>query len=166
MKILEEINKTREYLDYIEEHVLNVQKAWKEIQEKCKDMSFIWDDACYFSIDNEIKLHDLSKMSEQEFIQYRKTFFPTNEEKEKDKYDISKAWEHHKKHNPHHWETWTLSNKEQVIHCVCMICDWMAMAYKFNDTAKRYYEKNKDEILIQSDMIPFMYEIFNRIEDN
>ena len=28
MKVLDEIQKTREYLDYIEEHVLNVKRAW------------------------------------------------------------------------------------------------------------------------------------------
>ena len=38
----ETIKKTREYLDYIEEHYLNVQKAFKEIETKCKRMRFIW----------------------------------------------------------------------------------------------------------------------------
>ena len=38
------IQKTREYLDYLEEHYNNVQKAWKIIQDKCKDMPFIYDD--------------------------------------------------------------------------------------------------------------------------
>lgn len=169
MKILDEIKKTREYLDYIEEHVLNVRKAWGELKEKCKDMRFIWDDFYYFSIDTEIEHHDLSKMSENEFIQYRKAFYPTDVEKKKEKYDMSEAWEHHKEHNPHHWENWTTIKNRQhpndwEAHCVCMICDWMAMGYKFGDTAKAYYEKNKDKINIPKDIIPFMYEIFDRIE--
>lgn len=169
MKILEEIKKTREYLDYIEEHVLNVKRAWEELKLKCKDMRFVWDDFYYFSIDAEIEHHDLSKMSEQEFIQYRKAFYPTEAEKEKGEYDMSAAWEHHKKYNPHHWENWTTIQNRQhpndwEVHCVCMVCDWMAMGYKFGDTAKAYYEKNKDKINIPKDIIPFMYEIFNRIE--
>ncbi len=166
MKIIEEINKTREYLDYIEEHVLNVKKAWEELKLKCKDMRFIWDDFYYFSIDTEIEHHDLSKMSEHEFIQYRKAFYPT---KSDPKYDMSSAWEHHKEKNPHHWENWTTIKNRQhpndwEVHCVHMICDWMAMGYKFGDTAKKYYEKNKEKIEIPKEIIPFMYEIFNRIE--
>jgi len=39
-EMLERIKKTREYLDYIEEHYMNVQKAWKELQQKCKEMRF------------------------------------------------------------------------------------------------------------------------------
>jgi hypothetical protein len=168
MKILEEINKTREYLDYIEEHVLNVKKAWEELKLKCKDMRFIYDDFYYFSIDTEIEHHDLSKMSEQEFIQYRKAFYPTDDEKWNCKYNISSAWEHHKDNNPHHWENWTsMENRshpnEWEVHCVCMICDWMAMSYKFGGTAKSYYEKNKDKINISGDFITFIYQIFDRI---
>ncbi len=49
------IQKTREYLDYIEEHVTNVIKAWKELQDKCKDMRFMWDDYYYFSIQDEVR---------------------------------------------------------------------------------------------------------------
>ena len=168
MKIMQEIQKTREYINYIEEHILNVKKAWDEIKEKCKDMRFMYDDFYYFSIDGEIDCHDLSKMSEEEFIQYRKAFFPTENEKENGKYDMSKAWEHHKEKNPHHWENWTTIKKridaDWEVHCVCMICDWMAMGYKFGDTAKAYYEKNKEQIKIPAEMIPFMYEIFERIE--
>lgn len=168
MKILDEINKAREYLDYIEEHVLNVRKSWEELKIKCKDMRFIWDDFYYFSIENAIIYHDLSKMSEQEFIQYRKTFYPTDDEAKKGKFDISSAWDHHIINNPHHWENWSTipvrkSPVDFEVHCVCMICDWMAMGYKFGDTAQQYYEKNKDRINIPEAAIPFMYEIFNRI---
>ena len=44
MEIFEQIKKTREYLAYIENHALNVQKAWTEIVAKCKDMRFVYDD--------------------------------------------------------------------------------------------------------------------------
>ena len=68
MKILEEIKRTREYLDYIEEHILNVEKAWEEVRTKCKDMRFIWDDFYFWNIDAAVKTHDLSNLSENEFI--------------------------------------------------------------------------------------------------
>lgn len=34
--MIEKIKKFREYLDYIEEHYNNVQKAWALINEKCR----------------------------------------------------------------------------------------------------------------------------------
>lgn len=159
------IKKTREYLDYIEEHVLNVQKAWSELQSKCKDMSFISDDYIWALIDDYVKEHDLSKLSEQEFIQYRKSFYPLDNEP---KFDMSEAWEHHKENNPHHWENWTKKSDwipfEWEAHCVHMVADWMAMGYKFGDTAQQYYENNKDKIELPDYAIKFIYEIFERIE--
>lgn len=167
MKTIEVIQKTREYLDYIEEHINNVQKAWNELKVKCKDMAFIWDDYRYFSIQDMVDRHDMSKLSEKEFIQYRKFFYPLKKEQ---KYDIREAWGNHKKENPHHWENWTKEDfynpYAQEVHCVHMILDWMAMGYKFGDTAQEYYEKNRDKINIPEEWIDFMYQIFDRVRGN
>ena len=165
MKTLDIIQKTREYLDYLEEHIVNVEKAWKEMQVKCKDMRFIYDDFYHHWIDMQVQLHDVSKLSEYEFVQYRDAFFPLSyEEKE----PLGSAWEHHKRHNPHHWENWTslkiVSNpNEWEVHCVHMVIDWMAMGYKFGDTAQKFYEKNKEKIDLPDYAIDFIYEIFKRI---
>lgn len=163
--VLVVIEKTREYLDYIEGHILNINKAWAVIQNNCSDMRFIYDDYVFNLLDQEIKRHDYSKLSEHEFIQYRKALFPTKFES---KYNMQDAWKHHKARNPHHWENWTKKNNpdlyETEISCVHMIVDWMAMGYKFGDTPRSYYEKNKDKISIPKKHIHFMYEIFNRLE--
>ena len=45
-----------------------------------------------------------------------------------------------------------------------MIIDWMAMSYKFEDTAQEYYEKNKDRINLPDYVEKFIYEIFSRID--
>ena len=168
MNTLEVIQKTREYLDYIEEHIHNVNKAWIELQEKCKDMQFVCDDFYFSSISDEVASHDLSKLSEAEFVQYRKVFYPVKGEPEG--YDMSEAWEHHKSHNPHHWENWTTikprSDADWKVHCVHMIIDWMAMGYRFGDTAQDYYEKNKEKILIPSHAVDFIYEIFDRLKED
>jgi len=81
--MIEKIKKFREYLDYIERHYNNVQKAWELIQEKCKDFNFIYDDNLFFELDGDIKNHDLSKLSSNEFTQYRQFFFPCEGEKKK-----------------------------------------------------------------------------------
>jgi hypothetical protein len=172
MILLQQIAKTREYLDYLEEYVNNIQKAWKEIQHKCKDMNIVYDDFYYNWINNEVHWHDASVMSEEEFTQCRKKFYPTDIEKQEAvekgvEIDITTAFEHHKAENPHHWENWTKlkSNHPEAwcVHCTHMVIDWMAMGYKFGDTAQQYYEKYKEEIKLPDYAIDFIYEIFKRL---
>jgi hypothetical protein len=168
METLAKIEKTREYLDYIEEHVKNVQKAWRVMTEKCKHMRFIYDDLFYNSLGGEVECHDMSKLSEEEFVQYRKAFFPTKKEGER---KLGEAWEYHKARNSHHWQNWGVNTRccwhpnDWEADCAHMILDWMAMGYKFGDTAQEYYEAHKDEINIPDIAIPFMYEIFEAIRE-
>ena len=163
--MIEKIKKFREYLDYIERHYNNVQKAWKLIQEKCKDFHFIYDDNLFFELDGDIKNHDLSKLSSNEFTQYRQFFFPCEgEEKNKDLF--KQAWEHHKAENTHHWQTWTLDgfgSAKQELALIHNIVDWVAMGFEFNDTAKAYYETNKEDIKLPDWAINLMYEVFDCI---
>lgn len=168
--MIDQINKFREYLDYIEEHYNNVQKAWILINEKCKNKGFrfIYDDFVWLTIDEDVKTHDLSKLSAEEFTQYRQYFFPCdNEEKNKEKFNL--AWKHHKQENDHHWQTWTKKYESYPYadaFLVMNIIDWIAMGFKFNDTAKNYYEKNKNDIYLPDWAIKEMYEIFDCIYEN
>jgi hypothetical protein len=166
MKALELIVRTREYLNYLEEHIGNVSRAWKELQEKCKDMRFISDDFVFFGIDAHIKSHDLSKLGEYELAQYRRKFFPVDKEIQEPE-EIAGAFQHHYDNNSHHWQNWTKSIEktpyDHECHCVCMVVDWMAMGYKFSDTAQAYYEKNKDNIELPEWAVNFIYEIFTRL---
>jgi len=165
MQATELIEKTREYLDYVERHINNIKKAWIEVQEKCSGMRFIYDDYVFHTLNKEIELHDVSKLSEQELVQYRQTFYPTTSEP---KIELTSAWEHHKNNNPHHWETWTTAPSANPyadeINCVHMVIDWLAMSYEFGDTPREYYEKNKHRILIPKWAITFIYEIFECLE--
>lgn len=167
MQSLELINKTREYLDYLEEHINNVQKAWQELKTKCKDMPFIYDDYYYHWLNNEIYKHDTSKFSPEEFVQYRQSFYHTDYDPINYRLQFEEAWEHHKKHNRHHWENWTTKSYHDpnawVVDCAHMVIDWMAMGYKFNDTAQKYYEKNKDKIKLPDYAEKFIYKIFERL---
>ncbi|MBN2545728.1 MAG: hypothetical protein JXB50_08025 [Spirochaetes bacterium] len=148
----EKIEKTKEYLDYIEEHYNNVQKAWKLVQEKCKDEKFIYDDFEFSILDNEIRNHDLSKLDKEEFTQYRDRFYKYDNNKKNDiiNKNFDNAWNNHKEKNDHHYETWTKKRysypRMQLLHCVHMIIDWIAMGFKFNDTALEYYKRNQDNI--------------------
>ena len=158
------IQKTREYLDYVERHYNNVQKAWAELNEKCKGKGFNWlyDDFIWNNINENIKHHDESKLSRYEFVQYRQFFYPTSYE-EKDKKLMEQGWAYHLEHNRHHWQNWTRFYPNTVEFFIEYICDWMAMGYEFGDTAQEYYEKNKDKIFLPDWAIEEMYEIFEII---
>jgi len=104
----EKINKFREYLDYIEEHYNNVQRAWALINEKCPNsFRFISDDFVWHLINEDVIMHDISKLSTKEFTQYRQYFHPCEGESV-NKSEFKKAWNRHKKENQHHWENWTI----------------------------------------------------------
>ena len=165
--VKDKIAKFREYLDYFERHYDNVQKAWALINEKChnNDFRFISDDFVWHMIDSEVKCHDDSKLSVHEFTQYRNYFFPAENE-EKDKKSFLQAWEHHKEHNEHHWQTWTarhINNSYADAFLVMNIIDWVAMGFEFGDTARSYYEKNKGEINFPSWAVELMNRIFDCI---
>jgi hypothetical protein len=166
MEGIKHISKIREYCDYVEEHLLNIEKSWKTLQTVCSDMSFMYDDYLYWSIDGMIQNHDVSKMSHEEFIPYQQNFFPVGE---KDPYLFGLAWQHHLEHNPHHWEKWTTTPErmpnEQYAHCVCMIIDWMAMGLKFGDTAEKYYAANRHKIELPEWAERFIGEIFERLRN-
>jgi len=162
-----ELQKFREYLDYIERHYDNVQKAWELINKKCSnDFKFIYDDYVWNCIDSNIKAHDLSKLSKEEFTQYRQYFFPVNDES-KDKDLFLSAWDNHKSKNPHHWQNWTnddtLNSYDQLIYFIENIVDWVAMGFEFGDTAKSYYEENTGDINLPDWAVELMYKIFNCI---
>lgn len=164
----DKIAKFREYLDYIERHYDNVQLAWQLLNDKCSSKGFIWrrDDKLWYQIDQRVKVHDLSKLSAEEFTQYRQVFFATDDEI-KDRDVFERAWEHHKLENDHHWENWTSKYWERsdkgIVCLIENIIDWIAMSMEFGDTAKEYYERNIERIKLPNWAIKEMYDIFDCI---
>jgi hypothetical protein len=166
----------KEYKQYINEHIANVQKAWNELQELAKNecFTFYYDDfinrqICYL-IDN----HDQDKYNHNIFDSYRKNFFPINEkEKKKNKKRFEFAWKYHWTNNPHHHQFWKsfdiVWGKYPQIPYQCflieMICDWQAMGYKFGDNAYEYYYANKDDIFIYPEWVEYLesiLELYNK----
>lgn len=93
-------------------------------------------------------LHDLSKYGLTEFCSSAKYFqgnsSPIDAEKTKIGYSI--AWQHHKGHNPHHWEYWidnigTYQNNPIKIpyeYVVEMICDWLGAGIVYSKQKPNY----------------------------
>lgn len=157
------IKSTREYLDYLEEHLNNVGKAFIEVSDACDGMVWVGDDYSWHTLRAEVLNHDISKFSKEEFTQYRNKFFPVKREQEHDA-DFNLALNHHKLNNTHHHESIRTdchgNIEKDIVH---MVIDWTAMGYKFGDTAERYYLKNKDTIKIPKGYESFLEEIFHRL---
>lgn len=154
----EKSTKIVEYAKYIESHRTNVAKAWEILKKACVNMDFIYDDTIRIPISENIAIHDLSKYSQFEFIQYQEKFFPSDTD---DGVGFEEAWEHHKKHNKHHWQRIYIDgNIEDVVE---MVCDWMAMSMQFGGTAEEYYLENKNNILLQDWQLKVVTDVFNAI---
>ena len=166
--IKEQENKYREYID---NHRVNVQKAWYVMKSNSKCMELITrelnttTDAAISLINELIDKHDLSKYEKEEFDAYRRYFYPVNEqEKESSKNDFDLAWKHHYTYNLHHWDYWYHTGNIDsmgMMFCVEEACDWIAMGYQFNNTATEWYMKNRDNIHLGERQRRFTEELLN-----
>lgn len=138
----------KEYKNYIEEHINNVQLVWEHLKPLCTGW-FDSDTSHLISIDKLVETHDKSKFSEKEFFGYQQWFFPA-EGQVKNKDYFYAAWNHHQKFNKHHWEYWVMADgtplEMDIIYCIEMLCDWGAMSLKFNDTPSDFFNNNKSNM--------------------
>lgn len=135
----------KNYKEYITDHILNVKRAFQIYGFMlCDEL-----EVDFYEMQNQIDNHDKSKWSAEEFDPYMKKFFPDGPVITD--YEFNKAWLHHIQYNSHHPEHWMFydydSNKVTIYDMpdadiIEMLCDWIAMGYKFNNTAYDYYDKN------------------------
>ena len=120
-----------------------------------------WNDAIS-DLGDIIEDHDNSKYLDDEFEPYRRYFHKTVQEKLYDQehpeeaeivdQEFDLAWQHHYLLNPHHSEFWLYTDivngalvpldkpredgprDMDLLNIIHMICDWMAMSYKFENT--------------------------------
>ena len=101
-------------------------------------------------------LHDLSKYGFTEFFSSAKYFqgnrSPIDAEKEAKGYSL--AWQHHKGHNPHHWEYWidnvgTYKNIPCEIpyeYVIEMVCDWLGAGIVYSKQKVDYNKPYKEPL--------------------
>lgn len=162
----------KKYKDYVDAHIANVQKAWKEQVSKIDD-KFIQEHKS--ELTKQIKNHDKSKYDPEEFDAYRANYNPISaKEKADNEARFQAAWLHHFQNNNHHWQHWldekgnldkAKYDKDTVMKAyVEMICDWQAMGYVFGDSAAQYYNSNKDKIKIYPELKRWLETILNKLE--
>lgn len=155
----EYIKKCLEYLSYINEHRMFVVQAFYDLFGNGKIYTLpegISKEDWYCAVevvDANIKNHDMSKYSDEEFEGYRKYFYPTTQEsteaaeipdvQNEINSEFEKAWIHHYTHNDHHpmyWRDEDGNPKNMPLYAILhMICDWQGMAYKFNSNVVDWY---------------------------
>jgi hypothetical protein len=120
--------------------------------------------------------HDLSKFSPIEFIESAKYYSGDRSPIENCKRinGVSKAWQHHKGRNTHHWQYWLDNTKDDIVgrlmpfeDCLEMLCDQFAagMTYKGNDWSIDY-QRNWWDSKIDSHskyMHPVVFKFMNGV---
>lgn len=161
----------KKYKKYIKEHRNNVKLAFEELNSNAYIYQLCGKEILE-QLKERIEKHDLSKYSKEEFDAYRKNFFPINEgEKQTNKENFDKAWEHHWKNNSHHWQhrqdktSFSEDNAEEVLDVLENVCDWLAMGYKFNDRPYQYYNNNKEQIKLCDEERKYLEHILYDIID-
>lgn len=85
----------------------------------------------------QLKMHDMSKWSAEEFPAYANRFYG-----EPDEVAFKYAWLHHLQNNPHHWNHWLLQNDEDGMealempqhYALEMVADWMGASRAYTGT--------------------------------
>ena len=109
--------------------------------------------------------HDLSKFLPSEFLPYANKFMGGDYAYKFFEVEraFEKAWLFHQHRNKHHWDYWVNSKGTAIPmpskYVMQMIADWRGMSRKFGGTAKDYYEKNKDRLILHEKTV----EIVERI---
>lgn len=131
--------KELEYMDYIEEHISNVKKAYVLIHDDLYSRFNLNPR----EMDRRIDTHDSSKYTSLEFTGYRQYFYPDKGEyKDQGLFDC--AWKQHytvNDHHPEHWKTHDLLVEMHDAAVAEMFCDWLAMSMKFHTVPSEWYYK-------------------------
>lgn len=144
------LKKQNEYFEYINTHISNVKKAFREM---C-DNTYLYStqNAMVLSALERVKAridkHDESKFTDEEFEAYRKNFYPVDdEEREMNQEDFEAAWKHHYELNSHHPEHYVHSDGTiddmPLDDILEMIADWESFKYIDRGGAKSYWNSTK-----------------------
>lgn len=147
------------YFNYIEGHIVNVQKGFNLLLEKCPNLFKGLSDDFMKKLRIQIVNHDLSKYQEEEFDAYCNYFYGGEKtDIVKNEFDI--AWLHHQHNNPHHHQYWLLKQDDGEFkaldmpynYIIEMVCDWWAFSIKKGDLQEiqNWYADNKNKMILSA----------------
>ncbi len=161
----------KKYDEYLEQHISGVQQAYEHLKQIYPDLFANVDLGI---LDEQIKHHDESKYSEEEYEPYALYYYVS-----KEKYSgiFDRAWLHHQNANPHHWQYWILLDEDnpnkltpQVMdlnYIIEMICDWWSFSFNKGNLGEilNYYETNKDKIVFHPETKKQVENILAKIKE-
>lgn len=177
-------SKKDQYLKYIDTHVKNVNTAF------CDNIDLFYEvfgSNAVEKAERNIRVHDTSKFSQDEFEAYRLKHYPSDfgidskrfsQQEIEYMYDL--AWIHHYHHNPHHPEYWlTFEDKTNIIvpipmkpeYIIEMICDWESFNYtEGTKTGKSsayhyYHHVDKKENLLHKSTRNLLERILDKMNE-
>ena len=117
--------KDKEYDEYLKIHKQRLFAAYNDRVEALKNALLLTPEQV-LELKHRITVHDSSRYSEEEWDNWRKSYFPSDDkEKEEGKESEKKARSHHYKVNAHHPEHWHGKEMDKV-SIAEMIIDWEA----------------------------------------
>ena len=137
-----------------------MRRHWNYFKYVCRHKWFVWVASRHIGASLWLAvIHDLSKFSPAEWIPYAHTFYNADGTKRyAENLEFAHAWNRHQKRNPHHWQywliTWDRGNTEAldmpVKYIYEMVADWMGAGRAITGRweARKWYEQNKDKIII------------------
>lgn len=162
---------SKEYDDYIKQHIANVGKGFRWLSENLQEVINRGDLLTY----PNILTHDDSKMTKEEYDAYDKYFYGGNRSY-KVVQEFNYAWLHHIHNNPHHWQYWILINDDKekgdtvldmpYQYIIEMICDWWAFSWASDNLYEVFgwYEARKDYIKLSDNTRKTVEAILDKIK--
>lgn len=166
---------SKEYDDYLRDHISAVQKAGNWM------MSYGIIPFDQFEIRRRflevLADHDKSKFVAEEYDAYDDYFYgdADDEDRKVVKECFNYAWLHHIHNNPHHWQHWVLYNdekpvmalempEEEVYH---MIADWWSFSWIKDDLTEifKWYDEHKDKMILHEKTRRLVEKTLGKIRD-
>ena len=117
-------------------------------------------------------VHDLSKSLPDEYIPYAYKFkWPvekTDKEKELIERNFRVARDKHFSRNLHHWKYWVIDEYQNLAfempgkYIKEMICDWESVGEVKGDSAKEFYERDKNKMVLHPNTRKVLEEILSK----
>lgn len=163
------------YNDYLSQHIGGVRQAFEDYLA-----DYLGTQLSPGEIEElrcQLSCHDKSKYESTEYQAYLDHFYApeTCSVEDEESPEFVRAWMHHQKVNPHHWQYWVVINDSpedgrvkftpvdmDFKYIIEMLCDWSSFQYQGKGTAKEWYNEIKSFILLS----PKTREIVERILDD
>lgn len=161
---------SKEYDDYLDEHIGAVQKAAEWMIGNNIGNIFNLRGAAVESFASNARAHDRSKYLMKEYYAYDAYFYG---EKDDDAFD--RAWLHHIHNNPHHWQHWLLFEDENdgkpkplempKVHALEMVADWWSFSWRSGNLREvfRWYDEHKGRIILHPDTRKYVESVLGEI---